>query len=403
MSSGYFAPTIGASGLSVPTYQEILADNIQQFLRIYGANEYVGEDSAIYQFISVLSLKQSDTLQALVFAYNQSSPATAIGAGLDRLVKLNGLARLPYTYSTAVLTITGVVGTVITNGAAQDASGNIWLLTTPVTIPSGGSIQVLGTCTTPGNVTAEVGAIDIIATPQGGWTSVTNASPANPGTPIETDSQLRARQAISVALPSKTMLDGTVADLLAIPGVTRLNVLENYTSGTDIYGNPPHSITCVVEGGTNQEIAEAIYLNRGIGCYTNGDVDGSSTPQTVTVVITDPDTGYPLNINFLTPSYLPIFVTMNVHLLAGGTSATLAAIQSAIVTYLDSLEIGENVVYSELWGAALNARSNPDMPTFSIHSVYSGFSASPVGTSDLTLLFYQVSEGISGNVVINSV
>jgi uncharacterized phage protein gp47/JayE len=400
----YTPPSIGSAGLSIPSYNDILEDNLQQFLNIYGANQYVGDDSAIYQFISILSLKQSDCCEALQFVYNQSSPLTAVGAGLDRIVKLNGIARIPYTYSTAGLTITGTPGTVITNGVAQNSNGNQWLLPTPTTIPGGGSITVTATCTTPGNVTAEPGTITIIATPVGGWASVTNSSAATPGDPIETDSQLRARQAISVAVPSLTRLAATVADLLAVPGVTRLNVLENPTGATDIYGNPPHSITCVVDGTASElAIATAIYANRGIGCYTNGDVNGSPVPGTVNQVVTDPYTGYQMTINYLTPTYIPIYVTMNVHLLTGGTSETLTQIQGDVTDYLNSLEIGEMVVFSELYGAALEARPNPDMPTFSIRAVYSGSTPSPSGTSDLPLEFYEVSQGILANVIIVSV
>jgi len=391
----YAPPSITSAGLTIPSYQDIIADNVAQYLKIYGANQYVGDDSAIYQLLSILSLKMSDTCEALQYAYNQSSPLTAIGAGLDRIVKLNGIARLPYTYSTATVAVTGVVGTVIKNGVAQDTNGNQWNLPQPtVTIPSGGSINVLATCTTAGNVTAEPGTITIIATPVGGWSSVTNAAAAIPGTPIETDSQLRARQAISVSLPSVTMLAGTVADLEAVSGVTRVNVLENPTGGTDANGNPPHSITAVVEGSTDLSVATAIYNNRGIGCYTNG---------TTTVVITDPDTGYTMPIRFDRPTYVPIYVSMSIHLLAGGTSATLLAIQADVVAYLNSLEIGETVVYSELYGSALNARSNPDQPTFSIRAVTSGIAPSPVGTSDITLTFNEVAQGASANVVITSV
>lgn len=406
MGSGYVAPFVGPAGLTIPTYEEILADNLAKFQAVYGSTFYLGIDSPAYQFISILSLKQWDTLQALQFAYNQSSPTTAVGVGLDRIVKLNGIARLPYSYSTVQLTITGVVGTVILNGQAQDANGNLWLLPASVTIPSGGSITVTATCATPGAITAGTGTITTIATPQGGWVSVTNPSAAVAGNPIETDSQLRARQAISVALPSITIFAGTVADLMALPGVGRVAALENPTGSTDVYGNPPHSITCIVESGivTNAQIAQTIYDNRGIGCLTNGDVDGSPISETVTVDVADPVTGWVIPISFISPPvYVPIYVTIDVHLLAGGTSATIAQIQADIVAYLNSLEIGESVLYGEIYGAALNARSNPDAPTFSIRSVATGTSPSPSGTSDISLEFYQVSQGITANVVVNSV
>ena len=438
----YAPPTVGPAGLFIPSYNDILEDNLAEYLKIYGANQYVGNDSAVYQLISIFSLKISDCCEALQYVYNQSSPLTAVGAGLDRLVKLNGIARLAYTYSTAALLISGTLGTVIPNGVAQDINGNQWLLPQPsITIPSPWSNIVTyaanalvsylgnwyssiasgntgnlptnptywaianptGTCSTPGNITAEPGTIIIIASPVGGWASVTNPAPAIPGQPIETDSQLRARQAISVAVPSLTRLAATIADIKATPGVTRQNVLENPTGDVDIYGNPGHSITCVVEGGTPLAVATAIYANRGIGCYTNGKVDAATVPETVTVIVNDPDTDYPMPINFLTPSYIPIYVTMTIHLLTGGTSATVAQIAADIVAYLNSLEIGESVNYGELWGAALNARSNPDAPTFAIQSVFSGTVPSPAGTVDIPLLFYQVAQGILANITVTAV
>jgi len=81
----------------------------------------------------------------------------------------------------------------------------------------------------------------------------------------------------------------------------------------------------------------------------------------------------------------------------------LTAIQTDIVTYLNSLQIGENVVLSELYGAALNARSNPDQPTFSIRALTSGIAPGPSGTADLVMLFNQVAQGATANIVVTPV
>jgi uncharacterized phage protein gp47/JayE len=370
----YTPPTITAAGLTVSSYQAILADNIQAaFLNPYGQNQYVGEDSAIYEMLSILSLKQADCHAALQFVYNQLSPQTAVGTGLDRSVKMNGLDRAGFTYSSVVLTLTGTAGATITNGAAQDTSGNLWSLPSPYTFSSGPN-YVTATCTTPGNVTAEPGTVNIIATPASGWLTVTNAAAATPGEAVEQDSQLRARQSISVALPARTPVAATVAAILATPGVTRTapgyptpggpgSSIENPTAATDSWGNPQHSITMVVEGGTDLAVANTIYSKKTIGCFTNG---------TTSVLVTDPVTGYQCTISFYRPSSMPVGILISVHGLAGFTSATLVAIQSYLVSYLKSLAIGESVVYSELYGAALTARSNPDQPTFSIWALTSG-------------------------------
>jgi uncharacterized phage protein gp47/JayE len=368
----YAPPSIGPAGLTINTYPSILADNLQAYLNIFGLNQYVAPDSAIYQLLSIISLKQSDANLGLQLAYNQASPQTAVGAGLDRIVKMNGLARSSFTYSTAILTITGSATAVLVNCFAQDQNGNLWSIPSPLPI-TGGAVDVVAVCTTPGNVTAEPNSINIKATPSLGWTSVNNAAPATSGDPVETDSELRARQAISVALPSRTTLQTTIASVLAVAGVTRVapgyptpggpgTSIENPTGATDSWGNPPHSISMVVEGGTDAAVAQAIYGARGIGCYTNG---------TTAVVVVDPNSGYSMTISFFRPTYIPIAVLVAVTPLAGFTSSTLAAIQAGIVNYLNSLSIGETVVYSELYGAALTARPNPDQPIFSIASIRS--------------------------------
>ena len=71
----YVAPVVGPAGLTIPSYQDILKNLIDGFLSIYGANQYVGTDSAIYQFCSIIAVKLSDTEEALQLAYNQSFAA----------------------------------------------------------------------------------------------------------------------------------------------------------------------------------------------------------------------------------------------------------------------------------------------------------------------------------------
>lgn len=369
----YQPPSIGPAGLTIALYPDILGDNLQAVLNIFGQNQYVGPDSALYQLISILSLKQADQNLGLQLVYNQSSPQTAVGAGLDRNVKMNGLARESFSFSTAVLTLTGTPGTPITNGFAQDQNGNLWALPSTVTI-TGGSINVTAICTTPGNIAAEPGTINIRSTPTSGWAAVTNADAAIAGNPVEADSQLRARQSISVALPSLTPIGATVAAVLATPGVIRVapgiptpggpgSSIENPTGAADSWGNPAHSISIVAQGGTPLAVATAIYLKKTIGCFTNG---------TTSVVVTDPNTGFQETISYFQPNSVQICVLLSVQPLTGFTSATQAAIQTGIVNYLNSLAIGEEVVWSELFAAALTARTNPDQPTFSIRTLTSG-------------------------------
>jgi uncharacterized phage protein gp47/JayE len=374
----YLPPDVGPAGLTVASYPSILADNLQAFLNIYGSNQYIGQDASIYQLLSILSLKQADQNAALQLNYNQSSPQTAVGAGLDRVVKMNGLARLPFTYSTAALTCVGTPGLVLTQCFAQDQVGNLWALPSPTTLV-GGSVTVTATCTTPGNVTAEPGTINIVASPVNGpsgtWTSVTNAVAATPGDPVEPDSSLRARQSVSVALPALTPIAATVAAVLATTGVVRVapgyptpggpgSSIENPTGATDSWGNPAHSISIVAQGGSPAAVCLSIYLKKTIGCLTNG---------TTSSLVTDPNTGYQETISYYQPTFLPIFV--NVVLVGYGsapTTAQLAAVQAAVVTYLNELAIGETVSYSALIYEIMAVNATLISPGFGVQAMQIG-------------------------------
>jgi uncharacterized phage protein gp47/JayE len=374
----YAPPSVGPNGLAVPGYQSILADNLQAYLNIYGQNQYIGPDSAIYQLLSILSLKQADNNTGLQLTYNQSSPKTAVGTGLDRVVAMNGLAREAATFSTAILNLTGTAGAVLTNAFAQDVNGNLWAIPSPTTLGAG-TTTVTAVCTTPGAVAAPANTINIVATPQPGWTppsaTVNNPVAANPGLPAESDSALRARQAISMALPSTTPIASTVAALLAIDGVTRIapgyptpggpgSSIENPTGGVDSWGNPPHSISLVIENGDNQTIANTIYAKKTIGCFTNG---------TTAVVVTDAVTGWEETISFFRPSYVPIFALIKVHGYTGTpTSATLAAVQAAVVAYLNDLAIGETVSIGAVNYEATAINAVLTAPGFGVQSLQLG-------------------------------
>ena len=379
----YTAPYIDSSGLHIPTYQDILDDLIDQAKTIFGADIYLGNDSLDYQLLSVFALKTYDSFLALQLSYNSRSPVTAVGSGLDAVVKLNGLERKSASYSTCTLTIVGTAGTVINNGVAQDVNSYKWDLPAVVTIPVGGSISVTGTCETIGAIQATAGTITTIATPTAGWTSVTNSAAATQGQEAEEDSILRARQAESTKLPSLTLFDGTIAAIAALSGVTRYQVYENYTNIVDANGLDPHSIWAIVEGGTDQAVAEAIYYNKSMGCGVNG---------TTTVAVVDSEYGTTANIKFSRPNYVTIYVEIEVHLLTGGTSAHLAAIQTAIEDYLDALQIGEDLTISGLYGAAMATMTNLYQPVFSIRALRAGTSPSPIGTSDIAIAFNEVTQ-----------
>lgn len=370
----YFAPFVDDAGLHIPTYNDIRDDLTAAFRRIYGEDIYLDNDSQDYQMISAFAAKTYDTLQLLQLVWNNHSPKTAIGTGLSSLVKLNGLARKPASYSTCVLTLTGSPGAIIAAGVAEDEQGNKWDLPANVkfTAPT---ISVTARCEDLGSVEAPAGTITKINTPQKGWTAVTNDVPAVVGQPVETDAQLNARQSISVAIPSQNMVDSTIAGIASVSGVTRYKVYDNDSNLTDDNGIPGHSIAAVVEGGLDEEVAEQIYLRKGPG----GGTYGSSS---ATFVNSD---GLPNVIKFSRPIYTNVDVTVTVRAGTGYSSVILGRIKENIETYISSLDIGTDVSATGILSAITAAIEKPQNPAFSLVSLTLGKTGGTPGMTDVAI------------------
>lgn len=388
----YFSPYIDAQGIHIPTYADIRDQLTSDAQDIFGSDIYLEPDSQDYQYISSVAKIIYDSFLTSQAVYNSRGPSTAIGSGLDIIVKLNGIKRKSAVYSTAYVTLTGTAGKTITNGVVSDVNGYNWSLSTPIVLDSTGSATALATCQTAGAITAAAGDINTIETPTYGWTAVTNPSDASVGSPVESDALLRSRQSVSTELPSLTVLEGVKGAIAEVSGVERLYVYENDTSSTDANGLPANSITAIVENGADSDIAQAIFNKKGPGVYTNG-----STSVTV-----QDQYGVDNTIRFDRPSYVDFDVTVNVKQLSGYTSDTTSLIKNDVAGFLNSLPLATgSLSNSSLWGAALQANTIPSKPLFSITSVTAARHGGTQGTSDISLAYNEVTRGNTDYITIN--
>ncbi|MBZ9633081.1 baseplate J/gp47 family protein [Clostridium sp. FP1] len=389
----YFAPFIDTTGLHMPTYNDIRDCLIADAKNIFGQDIYLGIDSQDYQFIAVVAEKIYDAFQIATMVYNNRAPNIAIGSGLDSIVKINGIKRKAATYSTCPITVSGVPETIIKNCVVTDKGSIKWDLPPSITIPTIGTIDVLATCEITGPIVANPGDITGIFNPTYGLSGVYNSVSGELGSDIEDDSLVRVRQSNSTAQPSVTMLEGTKGAIAQVKGVTRSKVYENDTGTIDSNGLPAHSITAVVEGGNSLDIANAIFIHKGIGCLTNG---------TTIVDVTD-STGQVTPIGFDIPDYTDIDVTVAIKQLTGYTTATTTSIKTNIQTYLNSLEIGNDVSISSLWGVALQAMPNLAVPLYSITSITASAHGHTQGSADVVINYNNVCRGNINYITTNVV
>jgi len=346
---------VGAAGIVRPDFATCLAYFQALYRSIYGADVYLGADSQDGQFMALLANAIHDANGETVATYNAYSPATAQGAGLSSVVKINGIRRKSPTYSTCDVLIVGQVGAVIDAGAVRDAASNLWSLPAEVIVPLSGQIAVTATCQTLGSIAAPAGTLTNIATPTLGWQSVTNLAAATVGLPVETDSQLRQRQALSTALPAQTILESMVGALLAISGVTRVRAYENDTNIADENGQPGHTLAIVVEGGDQATIAQIIAAKKSPGVGTYGDVLNTLVDAY----------GIPHPIRFFRPTLTKVAWYVKLRAQRGYTLDVASAIKAALAAYTNALNIGDDQQLASAYPAA-NLTGTPQAVTFEI-------------------------------------
>lgn len=234
-------------------------------------------------------------------AYNSKDPNAATGVELDIICAITGTFRKLGTPSQATVTLSGVVGTLVGAGVRIKSSvdNTEWTVDQNVTIDVTGTIDVGVTCTVLGAIQADPNTLTIILDTVGGLESVTNALPATAGTERETDSQLRLRRNQLVALTGNNQIDNMLGSVGSVEGVRRFVIYENPTNATDSNGLPAHSIAVIVDGGTDDDIAQAIFNKKNPGVLLHP----ANAPITVNVT----SELYPQNsqdITFSRPDYV---------------------------------------------------------------------------------------------------
>lgn len=309
-------------------------------------NQYYSEQQQLYQSIDInwnLDPSTPDGLklasdaehfanmdEVALQAYNSKDPDSASGVDLDIICALTGTVRQEGTASTVVLLLTGDTGTTVPADSVvtPEDSSSQWLTDDDVVIGSDGTTTVNATCSVVGATQANANTLNRIAAPLGGWQSVTNPSAAIAGVEKQTDGSLRLSRNQQVASAGSNQLDNVRGAISSVDGVTSVFVDDNDTDTTDSRGIPARNVFAIVEGGTDDAVAMAIYLKKNPGAPWYH----AATP--VTVDVTSPNfPAMTTAIKFSRPVYVDIQVAIGIQ--SDGTilSTTVQDIKNAIIAY----------------------------------------------------------------------
>jgi uncharacterized phage protein gp47/JayE len=346
------APTIDANGITIQSFDDILAELEAGYRAIYGVDINLSQESPDGQRIAIEAKSRADMQAFGLWIANNFDPDFARGIFQAKIAKLSGIFPRPATRSFWDLSIvTTRVLTLPTGYQISDDLGQLWELPAPVILPIGTS-PITFQATDFGAVTGLAGAVFTPVTVVLGVTGFTAAVDAEPGKDEETDEELVQKRNLSLENPAFSTTNSLAARLLNTAGVTDARVYDNDSDVFDTVNSlDAHSIWAVVEGGTIDDIMQVLLFQKTGGTGIKGAIQ-ATIPET----LTRPD-GSTFIVNqirrFDRPVMAPIYVTLTAKRRNPLVPVDVALIKQKIAAY--KFYIGTALEASALYCPAYTA------------------------------------------------
>lgn len=329
---------------------DLLTDVQTEWKQAFGATLNVDASTAQGTMIGAETTARTSVMRNNAELANMMNPNLSYGTFLDAICSLLGIKRGENT-STVVqgAPITGTTGTLIPAGSRiSTPNGDIFDLVTAVTIPASGSTTGTFQSEAYGAIPFPIGSMNII---DGviGWGSAACSSSTTvvSGSTQSTDPQLKNKRNKQLAVQGTASAAAVAANLLNVPNVTGVMVVENNTGviGTvnGVTFTKPNALwVCVAGTASPSAIAAAMYAAHNGGCPWDFGATGMGTPYNAPngVTVNDPITGLPYQVLFTTPILYDAYVNITVKQSAA-QSPGATSIASAIMDYASGLEDGE--------------------------------------------------------------
>ena len=300
------------TGFSVQEPQEVREEIAQSWINAFKSDDTPDINTAPEtpqgQIIDAETLAITQKDAELAFLANMFNPKTARGIWQDALAEIYFIKRKKAVNSRCYCVLTGLNGTLIEKGSKiqSSADNTYWDLLETVTINDNSSVTALFECESEGAVIASPNTLNKIITTVAGWDTVNNIQSATVGTLEESQQAFEKRRYDSVALNSVGTIASVFSRVNQIDDVVGCYVVDNKTNVNKIiddYLLKPHSIYVAVIGGSNQDIAEAIYRSLSAGCDYNGNTQ---------ITVVDPHTHAKEKVTFMRPTQQNVYIKVNV-------------------------------------------------------------------------------------------
>lgn len=346
---------INNNGIESTQLSEYVADINEIFTKVFGDSFNTDPETRQGQLIGFLAQALETSDNSIIDMFNGTVIYTASGLQIDYLASNLDIFRKGAVNTEVNVVLSGVNGTIIPAGTlAEDTSGNKFTLKEEVTISSGTANGIM-VAQDEGEITVLAGTLTKIIDVIAGWETINNPTDGITGTPTETDTQFRNRYLDSVKTNSISQIGSIKANLLEIEDVQDAIVVQNDEDDPVVIDNVSingHTIACVLFGGSDQDIIDAIGIKKPVVVPTQGNISGFYT-----------DSSYYTNlaINFYRASQVDIEIELNITTNSNFPSDGINQIKQNIVDYFNGTfevspgyqtggyGIADDVIYSRLY------------------------------------------------------
>lgn len=379
-------------GFRKKSYEDILNSLKERAQTFFGDDVNLSSASPLGLFIRLFAFSMSLIWSIAEKVYNAAYVNTATGQSLDHVAKNLNIQRKGARASEGEITISGAPGTEIPKGftVETDFDSSIKFETKYSTvIESGGSVTTSIVAKEPGEVgNVQANTITVITNPISGVEAVNNNAATDYGRDRENDHELRTRYFAQLGQNSSDVIQAVTSAISDINEVRQVKVFENDTMEENSLGVPAKSVFAVVLGGSQEDIAQAIFTAKAGGIQAYGDV--------YVEVLDDADNIH--QIGFSRPVSVDTYYTIDLQTNDDYPVEGDDLIKESIADYIEGLIIDDNIVHSKIINVIHNSVSGIED-----FELYIGTSENPTTKDNIPISGLEVATTDESKVVINHV
>jgi len=288
----------GAIPTTLEDYQELFR---AAFRAVFGEEIDLDPSSPEGQWVDNIAFSMSQSDDAIISVAGTLNIFRAFKAQLEGQAALLGIG-INQAESTKVgITLGGTPGAPIParSRVRDSVTQEEYSLDEDVELGGTGTAESTMTALNTGPIECKAGDLTELIDVVPGWETAINAADGAIGRDKESDSEYRQRYFRELFRNALSVLDAIKAGVSEVDNVTEVEGVENDTKDSRVFEGVtvgPNAIALVVEGGLDQEIADAIILKKTGGTPTQGTTSVPNPPSA--------------DINFYRPDYISIEVTI---------------------------------------------------------------------------------------------